>query len=125
MMQKLSTLLVVVLAGGALAAGCGSSSSTTTTTQASSNQTFPKPPPLSPAAVARAQATCKQKVQGEASLSPSEKAKLEQLCGKAQSTDPEAIRKATEEACVALLNASHVPAGVARERALALCHVAG
>jgi len=123
MMQKLSTMLVVALAGGVLVAGCGSSSSTSTTTgtQASSSTT---PVPLTPAQVAQAQASCKQKVQSATSLPASAKAKLEQLCGQAVSTNPAAIRKATEEACVALLDASHVPAGAARERALALCHAA-
>ncbi len=120
-MQKLFTLLVVALAGGALAAGCGSSSSTSTTT---STQTSTKPPPLTPAQVAQAQASCRQRVQSAPSLSASAKAKLEKLCDQAQSTDPAAIRKATQEACLTLLEASHVPAGAARERALALCRAA-
>jgi hypothetical protein len=120
MMHKLSTLLVAALAGGVLAAaGCGGSGSTSTTT---STQTNTKPPPLTPAQAAQAQASCKQRVQAQPSLSASAKAKLEQICNQVASTDPAAIRKATQEACIALLEASHVPAGAARERALALCH---
>jgi outer membrane murein-binding lipoprotein Lpp len=122
MMQKLSTMLVVALAGGALLAGCGSSSTSTTTSTQSSSSTTPLP--LTPAQVAQAQASCRQRVQAATSLSASAKAKLTQLCGQAVSTNPAAIRKATEEACVALLDASHIPAGVARERALALCRAA-
>jgi hypothetical protein len=122
MMQKPFTLLVVVLVGGALAAGCGSSSSTSST-QASSSQTATQPQPLSPAAAAQARATCMQRVQAQASISASTKAKLEQICNQAATTNPAAIQKATQEACIALLNASHVPAGAARERALAVCHV--
>ena len=119
-MQKLFTLLVVALAGGVLAAGCGSSSTSTTT----STQTSTTPPPLTPAQVAQAQASCRQRVQSASSLSASAKAKLEKLCSQAQSTDPAAIRKATQEACLTILEASHVPAGAARERAVALCRAA-
>ncbi len=117
-MQKLSTLLVAALSVGMLTAGCGSKSTTVT----ESSQSVAKPAPLSPEAVARAQASCKQKVQSQKSIPPSTKATLERICGGAAKIDPAAIRKATEEACLALLNASHVPAGAARERALAICH---
>jgi hypothetical protein len=127
MTKRLSIWLVQVLAVGVFAAGCGSSSSTSST-QASSTQTSPSrstptAPRLSPADAARVAASCKQKVQAQPTLSASQRAKLEQLCGlTATGTDRAAIRKATEEACIELLNASHVPAGVARERALAVCH---
>jgi hypothetical protein len=122
MTKRLSTGLALVLAGGAFAAGCGSSGSTSTT-QASSSKSTPTAPLLSPAAAAQAAASCKQKVKAQPTLSASARTRLEQLCSQAAtSTDRAAIRKATEEACVSLLNASHVPAGVARERALAVCH---
>ena len=111
-MRKLSAWLVVALTGGAFVAGCGSSSNSTT-----SSQTTPTSAPLSPAAAAKAVASCKQAIQTQSTLSAAAKTRLEGICEKAPSSNQTAVRKAE---CVELVNAS-VPAGAARERALAVC----
>jgi len=77
-------------------------------------------PTLSPEAAAQAVARCKQGIQAQANLSASAKAKLEATCEKTVSGDQTAERKAVREACVELVNASHL-SGAARERALSVC----
>jgi hypothetical protein len=47
--------------------------------------------------------------------------KLEAICRHASDPDPQAKRKAAQEACRALVKASPLPAGTSRERALATC----
>jgi hypothetical protein len=140
-MQKLSRWLLVALAGGALLAGCGSSSSTssTQTILTSSQGTSPATTASTPATTSSGSTTgaatttatpktpqqeatsCKQAVQAQKTLSPSAKAKLEAICEKGASGNAAAQHKAAQEACVELVNASHIPAGAARERALAIC----
>jgi hypothetical protein len=149
LMGKLYTWLVVAFAGGALVAGCGSSATTTSTQTAPAAATStpagaastptaaastpaggttapssgatgkaaePKPPALLSAAA------CKQAINAQSAISGSAKAKLEAVCQKAASGDTAALHKAAQEACVELVNASNVPVGAPRERALAICH---
>ncbi len=120
---KLSTWLLAALAGGALVAGCGSSSTSTSTTQ-SGGSTATSTAPLTPAEAQQAAATCKQGIQKESAIPQSAKAKLEQTCEKVGSGGAEAaLHQVAEEACVQLVDASHIPAGAARTRALSLCKV--
>jgi hypothetical protein len=117
MSSKLSTWLVVALAGGVLVAGCGSSSKST-----SSSQTTAARPatPLN----AQQRAACRRAIQTQSTISASAKAKLERrICEKAPPSNQAAQQKEIQEACVELVNASHIPAGPARERALAVCKV--
>jgi hypothetical protein len=140
MTLKLSTWLLVLLAGGALLAGCGSSSSTTTSTTptitVSKTTTTTTPGTttttgtntttvLTPAQAKQAADTCKKGVQAESSIPSSAKPKLEKTCEKAATGDTTALRKVAQEACVQLVNAAHLPAGAARERALSVCAVGG
>jgi hypothetical protein len=122
MILKLSTWLVVALAGGALLAGCGSSTSTTTST-AGATTPGPATTPLTPAQAQQAVSTCKHGVNSDAAIPASAKARLEKTCEKAASGDLSALRLVAQEACIELVNASHIPAGAARDRATALCKV--
>jgi hypothetical protein len=127
MFKQSSKWLVVVLAGGVFVAGCGSSSSSssssttsgstpaTTATTSTSSSTAPSGP-----GVAQAIAACKAVVQKAPTLSASVKAKIEGICEKA-GTDPAAARTAAKEVCVEVVNASPIPSGAIKEKALAGC----
>jgi hypothetical protein len=91
----------------------GSTSSTGTSTK-----------PHAPAGAA-AVASCKRGVRSLPHLKQSTTERLETICEKAASGDVNAKRKAAEEACRELVNASPLPAGEAKERALAACRNAG
>jgi hypothetical protein len=127
MNPRLSTLPVAALVAGALLAGCGSSSSTTNTTAPAA--TTPAAGATTPgatgtsttAAGAAAVAACKQAIQAQSTLPASAKSKLEAVCGKAANGDEAAVRKAAREVCEEVINQSAVPAGPAREQALAAC----
>jgi hypothetical protein len=134
MTSKLFTLLLAALAGGALVAGCGSSSTSTTTSTQSGGTTITThgggtssattPAPLTPTQAKQAATTCKQGIQKEAAIPTSAKGKLEKTCEKVASGGSEAtLRKVAEEACIQLVDASHIPAGAARTRALSVCKV--
>jgi hypothetical protein len=66
-------------------------------------------------------ASCKQSIHAQPTISASAKTKLEGLCAKVSSGDRAALHKVAQEVCVELVNASQVPAGVSKERALAVC----
>jgi hypothetical protein len=68
---------------------------------------------------------CKRGVQLLPHLPQSAKERLEAICEKAASGDVNTKRKAAEEACRELVNASPLPAGAAKERALAACKNVG
>jgi hypothetical protein len=130
------TWLLAALIAGALLAGCGSSSSTTssatpatTSTPAAATTTSSTPSatttPIGGAAGAAAVAACKQAVQAQTTLPAGAKSKLEAICAKAASGDQAAVRKVAQEVCEEVVNASAVPAGAAREQALAACKKAG
>jgi hypothetical protein len=111
---KVSTWLAVAVAGGALIAGCGGSSTqTTSAAQTSTAQ--------SSVVGQEAVATCDHNVQAEKTLSAAAKAKLEQICAKAANGSPATLQQVAHEACIELVNASHVPAGLPKAEALAIC----
>ena len=110
-MLKLSTWLVVALTAGALMAGCGSSGSTTTSSQTA----------VPPVDAQQAVASCEKAVRSQHSISSSSKAQLEAICKKAGGGGQAGLKKVAEEVCIELLDASHVPAGSARDQALAAC----
>jgi hypothetical protein len=121
---KLSTWLVVALAGGAIFAGCGSSSKSTAGSQATSTgSTAIGPAALTPAQAQQAVVSCKRSIRAQSTISPSAKAQLEKTCEKAATGSSASLQKVAEEVCVGLVNASHIPGGAARERALAICKV--
>ena len=126
MTSKLSTWLLVALAGGAFIAGCGSSSTSTSTTQSTPATTGPATgtSPLTPEQAKQAASTCKSGVQKESAIPHSVKGKLEKTCEKvASSGTANALRQVAQEACIQLVDASHIPAGAAKERALSVCKV--
>jgi hypothetical protein len=121
------TWLLAALIAAALLAGCGSSSSTTssaapaTSTPASSSTPAATSTPITGSAGAAAVAACKQAIQAQTTLPAGAKGKLEAVCAKAASGDQTAVRKAAEEVCEEVVKNSAVPAGVAKEQALAAC----
>jgi hypothetical protein len=117
MILKLSTLLAVGLVGGALLAGCGSSSNNANTVT-NSTGTGPVAPPNAHQAVVN----CEQAIAAQ-KITPAAKAKLDKICKKATTTNPNTLRLLAKQVCVELVNASHVPPGAARERALSVCNV--
>jgi hypothetical protein len=143
MARRLNAALLFLLAAAALLAGCGSSSSSsgssgssaatsstpstgsTSSSQTGSTASTPTSTSSNPAGGASAVASCKRGIQSLPHLQQSTKERLETICEKAASGDVEAKRKAAEEACRELVNASPLPAGEAKERALSACKHAG
>jgi hypothetical protein len=64
---------------------------------------------------------CKQAIQAQSTLPASAPSQLEPVSGKAANGDEAAVRKAAREVCEEVINKSAVPAGPAREQALAAC----
>lgn len=146
MVRRLPSFLPILLAAVALFAGCGSSSgsssssaagtatgsaatptsstASTPTSTASTSSTATSATP-SPPTGATAVSSCKRGVQSLPHLKQSTKERLETICERAASGDLAAKRKAAEEACRELVNASPLPAGEAKDRALAACKNAG
>jgi hypothetical protein len=120
MFRQPSKWLVVVLVGGVFVAGCGSSSSSSSSTTSGSTGTSSITVPTG-AGVAQAIASCKSVVQKAPTLSSTTKAKIEGICEKA-GTDPAAARTAAKEVCVEVVNASPIPSGSIKEKALAACN---
>jgi outer membrane PBP1 activator LpoA protein len=147
MARRLHASLLPALLAAVLLAGCGgsssssssssssaatsstpSTSSTASTGQTGSTATTPTSTSGSTsksAAPASAIASCKHGVQSLPHLRQSTKERLEKICEKAASSDAVAKRKAAVEACKELVNASPLPAGKQRDRALAACKHAG
>jgi len=131
MVSRLTTWLVVALLGGVLVAGCGSSSSTSSSTSTSQSTTTAAattaggattvPAVANNPSVQQAVAACKHGVQSASTLSSSAKSKIEGICDKAGSGDVTAAAEAARELCVELINASPLPAGSAKEQAIAAC----
>ena len=119
MIPKLCTWLVIGLAGGALVAGCGSSSPSSQTGSATTTSPAPKPLPTGRTAVER----CQHGIRAQPSISARAKTKLEKTCEKTASGSQAALHEVVKAVCVELVNASHLPSGVAKERALAVCSV--
>jgi hypothetical protein len=115
------TWLLAAIVAGALLAGCGSSSSTTSSAATSSTPSATTTPIGGAAAVA----ACKQAIQAQTTLPAGAKGKLEAICAKAASGDQAAVRKVAQEVCEEVVKNSAVPAGAAREQALAACKQAG
>lgn len=98
----------------------GSTASTPTSSTGTTSTGTTPTPPTSSTAVAR----CRRGVHSLPHLKQSTRSRLEALCGHAND-DPEAMRKAAVEACREIVNASPLPAGPQKERALRTCDHAG
>lgn len=143
MVRRLHASLLPAVVVAVLLAGCGSSSSSSsssgssaatapTSSAAQTGSTATTPTSSTPTSTspklpggAAAVASCRHGVQSLPHLKQSIKEKLEEICQKAASGDVNAKRKAAQEACRELVNASPLPAGEARDRALAACKNAG
>jgi hypothetical protein len=66
-------------------------------------------------------ARCKHGANVLPTLSQATKSRLEAICEKAASGDADAARTAAREGCEEIVKASPLPAGTARDRALAGC----
>ena len=107
---KACPLFVVVLACGVLAAGCGGGSSGSSGSSGGSSSS----------AVKQDVASCKTSVDNSQGLSASVKKDLKDICDKAGSGDADAVRKATQDVCVKIVEAN-TPAGAARDQSVAAC----
>jgi hypothetical protein len=135
MTRKLCTLTALMTLAGGILAGCGSSSSTSSahgsSTQAPASSSQSSTPGsnsgvnpsggVSGPNVAAATAACKQTIHSQSTLSAGAKGKLEAVCAKAARGDTAAVHKAAQEVCEEVIRTSAVPAGSAREHALAAC----
>lgn len=130
MIRRTLMLALVAASIGGLTAGCGGSSTPASTpastsvggTGTSSAGSSGGGAPSNPAAQAIVTA-CKQQVTGAASLSSSEKAKLNKLCEQAASGNLAAAKKTAADVCKELVNAN-LPAGTpsaVKDQALAAC----
>jgi len=125
MLKRLALLLVSLLLLGFAAAGCGGDE-----TEGGGGDDKPAQEPsgsgrLDPSdpAVKQAVANCKQKANAASKLSADVRADLGKLCEKTVSGDEDAVRKASQEICVKIVQSA--PAGPARKRALMACKQAG
>lgn len=147
MTRRFYASLLPMLAAAVLLVGCGSSSSsssssgstaatsstpstssTSSTAQTGSTATTPTSRTGSTSSTPSPEsviASCKSGVKSLPSLRQSTKEHLEKICEKAAGGDAVAKRKATAEACRELVNASPLPAGKPKDRALAACKKAG
>lgn len=138
-MKNVRTVAVALLAISFIAVGCGdddnsSSTPASTPTTASTPSTATPPPPAettptdtgttsvpkeADAAVKAAIDSCKQSVSAQPTISEAAKTKLNTVCEKI--TDPEGAKEAIREVCTTLVEESQIPAGAAKDQALAAC----
>jgi hypothetical protein len=134
-MRTLFTWLLIPLAAGVLLAGCGSSSSsstsgstpstTTTTTPSTTTTTTPSTTTatgtIKSSTAATAVESCKRGAKAIPTLSSSTRSKIEAICEKAGTGDVAATRVAAREVCEAIVKASPLPEGSAKQHAIARC----
>lgn len=130
MTHKLCVALIVAVTGGAALAGCGSSSSSssgasgsggsgsaasssTSSTAASGGSVASDP------AVQQAVATCKATIARAPTLTADLKTKLESICDKAATGNPQDLKQAESQVCTEVIKAT-VPQAV-QSQALAAC----
>jgi hypothetical protein len=112
-----------------LITGCGSSdkSSTGASTGGSSTAAGSTSTPSSTGGAAnspqvqQAVAACKQSINSQPTLSASLKSKLTKLCEKAATGNVADAKKITQEVCTDVVKGANIPAGPARDQALAAC----
>ena len=115
------------------AAGCGSSDNSksnstpaasgtpaSSTTSSSGGSSSSSANPQIQAAVA----ACKSSIDNNPAVKANIKSDLEGICDKAASGDATAVKKATKEVCLKIVESS-VPAGAAQDQAKAACNTAG
>ena len=111
MTKRLRTTLGVAFAGAIALTGCGAGD-------------YGVPggagPGAPPATGKEAVAQCEQSIASAPQLSGKVKKELEDVCKDAAGGDEQAVRKATQQVCEAIIEES-VPSGPARTQALAAC----
>jgi flagellar motor protein MotB len=133
MAHRFALLLISLLIAGFGAVGCGGddeedsgSSGGTTTEESATEESTTKDTPstddpaLSGAQRKQAEESCKQSITAQSQLSADVKADLEEICEEAAKGDEDAVRKATKEVCVKIVEDT-APAGPARDQALTAC----
>jgi ABC-type glycerol-3-phosphate transport system substrate-binding protein len=120
MISRHSPALLTALACGALLAGCGSSSSSSSTTGTAGSTNSPATTGAAKVSAAAVE-KCKSEVKVLPTLPQKTKSRLESICAKAASGDETAARTAAREGCEEIVKASPLPAGTARDHALAGC----
>jgi len=128
MAHRFALLLISLLIAGFGAVGCGgddeeaSSGGGGASTEKSTTNDTPSSddPALSDEQRKRAEESCKQSITAQSQLSADVKADLEEICEEAAKGDEDAVRKATKEVCVKIVEDT-APAGPAREQALTAC----
>ena len=127
--------LGLALTVGPLVAGCGHSSTSTVTSTSGAASTAPTgpstaatgapatkvAPPGSSASRAQRAAACVRAI-GRSTLPARAKPRMVQACEEAASLAAATPSRAAREACVELVNASHIRSGRARQRAIAICN---
>jgi hypothetical protein len=104
-------------------ASTGSSSTSTSTPAPTSPAGGSTGTASAPKAVNGQQAVtaCKHAVQEETSIPASDRSKLEGICEKAGSGSKTDLQQVAHEECVAIVSVTPLPAGVPKQRALAIC----
>jgi flagellar motor protein MotB len=128
MAHRFALLLISLLIAGFGAVGCGGDDEEASgggggaSTEESTTKDSPSTddPALSDEQRKQAEESCKQSITTQSQLSADVKADLEEICEEAAKGDEDAVRKATKEVCVKIVEES-APAGPARDQALAAC----
>jgi len=125
--HRLALLLVSLLIAAFGAAGCGGdddedsgSSGGAPSGESSKEDSGGDTPALSGDAREQAEENCKKSITAQTQLSADVKKDLEEICEEAADGDEDAVRKATKEVCVKIVEDS-VPAGPARDQAVMSC----
>lgn len=120
-------LLISLLVAGFGVAGCGdddedsgSSGGTPTGESSKENSAGQDTPGLSGDAAKQAAENCKKAITAQTQLSADVKKDLEEICEEAADGDEDAVRKATKEVCVKIVEDT-APAGPARDQAITAC----
>ncbi|MCW3016088.1 MAG: hypothetical protein JWO02_3180 [Solirubrobacterales bacterium] len=138
-MRNARLVVLALMASSFIAAGCGDNNKDTPATAATSSQTTAAEtttaadpttstasdvPKTVDAAVTAAIESCKQSIDAQPTLDASLKTDLKNICEKAASGDAKAAAEATKQVCTKIVEAN-VPAGAARDQALAACKTTG
>lgn len=127
MAHRFALLLISLLISGFGAVGCGGddeddsgSSGGTTTEESTTEDSGGGASALSDDQRKQAAENCKKSIGSQPQLSADVKSDLEEICEEAAGGDEEAVRKATKEVCVKIVEDT-APAGPARDQALTAC----
>lgn len=127
MAKRLALLLISLLVAGFGVAGCGdddedsgSSGGTPTGESSKENSAGQDTPGLSGDAAKQAAENCKKSLTAQTQLSADVKKDLEEICEEAADGDEDAVRKATKDVCVKIVEDT-APAGPARDQAITAC----